>query len=79
MGAAGLDVYAGLERIKHLEAEFVRTGVHSRRHRELAKAIRIEAVAYRKSLDTDQAAAVHDSRPRTVVSLRLTTTGGRAR
>jgi hypothetical protein len=71
IGVAGPDVYAGLERIKHLEAEFGRTGVRSRRHRELAAAIRIEAVAYRKSLDSDQAAAIHDSRPRIVVGSGL--------
>jgi hypothetical protein len=79
IGPASSDVYAGLERIKHLEVEFVRTRVHSRRHRELAAAIRIEAVAYRKSLDTDQAAAIHDSRPRTVASVRPGATGRRAR
>jgi hypothetical protein len=79
IGAASPDVYAGLERIKHFEAEFVRTGVHSRRHRELAAAIRIEAVAYRKSLDADQAAAIHDSRPRTVAPVRPGATARRAR
>jgi hypothetical protein len=79
IGAASPDAYAGLERIKQLEVEFVRTSVHSRRHRELAAAIRIEAGAYRKSLDTDQAAAIHDSRPRTVASIRPGGTRRRAR
>jgi hypothetical protein len=77
--AAAPDLYAGLERIKHLESEFVRTSVHSRRHRELAQAIRIEAAAYRKSLDNDQAAATHDSNRRIVVSVRPTATDRRAR
>jgi hypothetical protein len=55
--AASPDAYAGLERIKHLEEQFARASVESREHRLLAAAIRIEAVAYRKSLDADQAAA----------------------
>jgi hypothetical protein len=43
----------------------VRTATDSRRHRELAAAIRIEAVAYRKSLDAAQAAAMQRSKPQT--------------
>jgi hypothetical protein len=57
------DVYAGLERIKHLEAQFARASVDSREHRRLAAAIRIEAVVYRKSLDADQAAALFGREP----------------
>jgi len=54
---------AGLERIKDLEEQLARARVNSGRHRQLAKAIRIEADAYRKSLDTEQATAKHDSKP----------------
>ena len=58
------DAYAGLERIKHLEAQLARASVDSSERRMLAAAIRIEAVAYRKSLDTDQAAAMRGREPR---------------
>lgn len=46
---------AGLERIKHLETQLSRAPIRSGRHRLLAKAIRIEAKLYRKSLDIAQA------------------------
>jgi hypothetical protein len=62
--AAYPDLYAGLERIKLLEEQFARAGVDSREHRQLAAAIRIEAVVYRKSLDADQAAAMRGRDPR---------------
>jgi hypothetical protein len=62
--AASPDAYAGLERIKHLEEQFARASVDSREHRHLAAAIRIEAVAYRKSLDAGQAAAMRGREPR---------------
>src|SRR4029450_3096015 len=58
---------AGLERIKHLEEQLAPAPVNSRQHRALRAAIRIEAVAYRKSLDTEQATAPHDSQPRIAV------------
>lgn len=51
---------AGLERIKHLEEQIVPMPANSRQRRRLRAAIRIEADAYRKSLDTEQAAATHD-------------------
>jgi hypothetical protein len=51
---------AGLERIKHLEEQFASAPAMSRQRRTLSAAIRIEADAYRKSLDIDQAAATHD-------------------
>ena len=57
---------AGLERIKHLEEQLASAPVNSRRHRTLSAAIREEAGAYRKSLDTEQAAATHDPRPQRV-------------
>ena len=40
-----------------------RAPVNNGRHRELAKAIRIEADLYRKSLDTAQAARQFDAKP----------------
>ena len=43
--------------------------VNSRLHRTLSAAIRIEADAYRKSLDTEQATATHDARPQPAVGL----------
>jgi hypothetical protein len=64
IGAVAPDVYARLERMKHLQERLARSSVNSRRHRELAAAIRIEAAVYRKSLDAGQTAALHDSRPR---------------
>jgi hypothetical protein len=57
------DADAGLERIKHLEEALARARVKNRRQPELTRAIRIEANAYRKVLDREQAAATRDSRP----------------
>lgn len=51
---------AGLERLKQLEVELVPAPANSRKRRALTAAIRLEATAYRKSLDADQAAATHD-------------------
>jgi hypothetical protein len=64
IGRAAPDLYAELERMKHLQERLARSSVNSRRHRELTAAIRIEAAVYRKSLDAGQTAALHDSRPR---------------
>jgi hypothetical protein len=50
------DADAVLERIKKLERLLAEAPADSLRHRELTQAIRIEATAYRKSLDDDQAA-----------------------
>ena len=50
------DADAGLERIKTLEVLLAGSPVNSLPRRKLADAIRIEATAYRKSLDADQAA-----------------------
>jgi hypothetical protein len=55
---------AGLERIKQLEEQLAPTPVNSRQRRTLRAAIRIEAGAYRKSLDTEQATARHGAKPR---------------
>jgi hypothetical protein len=54
---------SGLERITHLEEQLAHMPVNSRQHRTLSAAIRIEADAYRKSLDTEQATATHDAKP----------------
>jgi len=57
------EVEAGLERIKALEVQLAAAPVNSRHRRTLRAAIRIEADAYRKSLDTDQARVTHRGRP----------------
>jgi diguanylate cyclase (GGDEF)-like protein/PAS domain S-box-containing protein len=49
-------VDAGLARIRHLEEQLARTSVKNGRHREFAKAIRIEADLYRKSLESAEEA-----------------------
>jgi hypothetical protein len=59
---------AGLERIKHFQEQLTHAPVNSRQRRELTEAIRIEADAYRKSLDTEQATATHDPHRPTVRS-----------
>jgi hypothetical protein len=48
------------ERIRQLQETLARTPVRSGMHRDLAKAIRIEADVYRKALDVEQAAAQFD-------------------
>jgi len=60
---------AGLERIKHLEERLAPVPVNSRQHRTLVAAIRIEADAYRKSLDSEQATATHDWKHQPAVGL----------
>jgi hypothetical protein len=57
----------GLERITHLAEQLAPAPVNSRQHRTLSAAIRIEAAAYRKSLDTEQATATHDAKPQPAV------------
>jgi len=66
---------AGLARIRHLEEQLAHTRVNSGRHREFAKAIRIEADLYRKSLDTAQAARQFDARPALPVTGRASRPG----
>ena len=60
----------GLDRLKHLEDELASVPARSRRARQLSAAIRVEADAYRKSLDVEQATAVHDPNPLADVSRR---------
>lgn len=66
---------AGLARIRHLEEQLARTRVNSGRHREFAKAIRIEADLYRKSLDTAQAARQFGAKPALPVTSRAARLG----
>jgi hypothetical protein len=54
------DSDSGLERIRRLEEQLARTPLNSRQHRTLRAAIRVEARTYRKSLDLEQANALHD-------------------
>jgi hypothetical protein len=56
-----------LELIRHLAEQVAAAPAHSRQHRTLSAEIRVEAAAYRKSLDTEQAAATHDADPRPAV------------
>jgi hypothetical protein len=58
---------ARLERIKHLAEQVAAAPAHSRQHCRLRAAIRVEAAAYRKSLDIEQATATHDARPQPAV------------
>jgi len=58
-----LESGAGLDRLKHLENELASVPARSRRARQLSAAIRVEADAYRKSLDVEQATAAHDANP----------------
>jgi hypothetical protein len=53
---------AEIRRIGRIEEELARVPVNSRRHRQLTVALRVEARAYRKSLDTQQALASRDAR-----------------
>lgn len=54
---------AGLARIKRLEEQLARAPRNSGRRRQFARAIRIEADLYRKSLDTAQASEQFDAKP----------------
>ena len=63
MGSPSQDQDAGLERLKLLEEKLACAPARSLQSLELIDAIRIEAVAYRKSLDAEQAEAVHGAEP----------------
>jgi len=63
MARPSSDADAALERIRHLEERLARAKVKNRWQPELARAIQIEAHAYRRTLDREQAAATRDSRP----------------
>jgi len=55
---------AGLERIRHLEEQLSRAPINSGRHGLSAKAIRIEAALFWKSLDSAQASEQFDPKPK---------------
>ena len=59
----------GLERIRHLAEQLAKASVNSPEHRTLRAAIRVAAGAYRKTLDTEQATALHDAKPPPTVAL----------
>ena len=63
------DADAGLERIKKLEELLAGSPVNSSQRRKLAEAIQIEAAAYRKSLDADQAAKTLDRKHTRTIAL----------
>jgi hypothetical protein len=58
---------AGLGRLTRLEKQLAFAPVNSRQYRTVSALIRIEADAYRKSLDTEQATATHDADSRLAV------------
>jgi hypothetical protein len=58
---------ARLELIKHLSQQVADAPTNSRQHQRLKAAIRAEAGAYRKSLDTEQATATHDPKPQSAI------------
>jgi hypothetical protein len=60
---------AAAERISKLEEELALAPMSSRHRRVLTTAIRIEAGAYRKALDGEQASATHDARPEPIAGL----------
>ncbi|MEP7308887.1 MAG: hypothetical protein ABJA98_25550 [Acidobacteriota bacterium] len=58
-------VYDRLERIMHLEQQLALTSLKTPLHRTLRAAVRVEAAAYRRTLDAEQAAATHGEKPST--------------
>ena len=57
-----LDADAGLERIRRLEERLALEPGDSTARREIARAVRIEAGLYRRSLDARLAAATHSKK-----------------
>ena len=66
---------AGLARIRHLEEQLARAPVNSGRRRQFARAIRIEAGLYRKSLDAAQASKQFDAKPARLLTRRASRLG----
>jgi hypothetical protein len=56
-----------LELIRRLAEQIANAPTHSPQYQRLRAAIRVEAGAYRKSLDAEQAAATHDAKPQWAV------------
>jgi hypothetical protein len=69
------NIDAGLARIRHLEEQLARRSVNSGRRREFAKAIRVEAHLYRKSLDIPQTARRFEVKPALPVTGRASRLG----
>ena len=67
--ARDTETEARLELIRQLSQQVADAPTNSAQHQRLKAAIRVEAGAYRKSLDTEQATATHDD-PRAVVRRR---------
>jgi hypothetical protein len=63
VGSPSRDQDVGLERLKFLEGKLACAPARSVQRLTLIDAIRIEADAYRKSLDAEQAEAVHGAEP----------------
>jgi hypothetical protein len=61
---------ARLELISHLSQRVADAPMNSSQHHRLKAALRVEANAYRKSLDTEQATAMHDGKPQLAVGQR---------
>ena len=71
------DSEAGLERIVHLEEQLARAPKNSNRRRTLARAIRVEAALYRKSLDIAQASEQFDPKAERPVTSHVLQRDGR--
>jgi hypothetical protein len=56
------DAAAVLDRILRLEEQLARVPAQSPLHRTLTAALHLEATAYRRALDVEQAAAAHKKR-----------------
>jgi hypothetical protein len=63
VGSPSQDQDAGLERLKDLEEKLARAPAGRPQRLKLIDAIRIEAEAYRKSLNAEQAKAAHGAKP----------------
>jgi hypothetical protein len=63
VGSLSRDQDAGLERLKFLEEKLARAPARSLQRLKLIDAIRFEADTYRKSLDAEQAEAIHGAEP----------------
>ena len=76
-GRVGNNSEAGLERIVHLEEQLALAPKNSNRRRTLARAIRVEAALYRKSLDIAQASEQLDPKAERRVTRHVSQRDGR--
>jgi hypothetical protein len=63
---------AALEKIKHIAEQLGRAPADGPLHRTLTASIRIEADAYRKALDVEQATATHDRKKKAPINMLAT-------